>query len=289
MNSVSDESIRVEPVSGALGAEISGVDLTRPLDRLAAEEIRRAFRRHLVLFFRDQALDPASLKAFARLFGPLGDSVFVKTLDEHPEVMEIVRDAEPAKPAINFGGAWHSDMSFDAAPPKATLLQAKEVPIHGGDTLFANMYLAYETLSEGLRAVLDGLGAVHTAARAYGPKGAVVTDAQSREMVIRTGPEALEERVHPVVRTHPETGRKCLYVNPVYTTRFAKMTRTESAPLLDFLHRHAVRPEFTCRFRWAENSVALWDNRCAMHFAINDYLGERRVMHRVTIAGDTPV
>jgi taurine dioxygenase len=151
------------------------------------------------------------------------------------------------------------------------------------------MYLAYETLSEGMKTLLDGLKAVHCAARHYGPKGTIVTDDDAREMVIRSTPEALAEREHPVVRTHPETGRKCLYVNPTYTTRFSDMSEVESAPLLHFLFRHSVRPEFTGRFRWQENSLALWDNRCAMHFAVNDYMGFRRVMHRVTVAGDRPM
>ena len=287
---VIDERIEVRPVVGALGAEIFGVDLTQPLDNRATEDIHDAFRRHLVIFFRDQKLTPAGLKGFARLFGAIRPIDFVQSaVPEHPEVMIIRREPDPPKPKINFGNAWHTDTSYAAEPPKATLLQAKEVPERGGDTMFANMYLAYETLSDGMKRMLEGLRAVHCAARIYGPQGLVVNNEEDRGMVVHGAPEALEEREHPVVRTHPETGRKCLYVNSVYTTRFAGMSNEESAPLLKFLYQHQTRPEFTCRFRWRENSVALWDNRCAQHHALNDYLGHRRVMHRVTIAGERPV
>ncbi len=283
------ERIRVKPLAGAIGAEIFGVDLTKPLDNRASEEIHQAFHEHLVIFFRDQALTPETLKAFGRRFGPFGYTPFVKTMAEHPEIIEVVRAAQPARPKFNFGGGWHSDFSFQEMPPKATLLQAKEVPPHGGDTLFANMYLAYESLSETMKGVLAGLEGVHSAIRPYGPKGAALTDEDSREMVIRSTEEALVERRFPIVRTHPETGRKALFVNPTYTIRIAGMSNEESQPLLKFLCDHAVRPEFTCRFRWEVNSLAMWDNRCTMHFAVNDYLGFRRVMHRITIAGDRPV
>jgi taurine dioxygenase len=284
------ERIEVTPIAGALGAEIRGVDLTAALDNRTTDEIHRAFREHCVVFFRDQRLPPAGLKAFGRLFGPLGRIDFVKSVvPEHPEVMVITREEQPARPEINFGNAWHSDMSYAEEPPLGTALHAQELPPIGGDTLWTNMYLAYETLSEGMRRLLAGLRAVHTAKRAYGPQGAIVTDAEARGMVIRSSPEALVEREHPVVRTHPGTGRKALFVNPVYTTRFAGMSVEESMPLLRFLYQHATRPEFTCRFRWSANALALWDNRCTMHFAINDYLGHRRVMHRITIAGERPV
>ena len=284
------ESIEVRPLAGALGAEIFGVDLRRALDNRTAEEIHDTFRRHLVIFFRDQRLTPAELKAFARHFGALSRVGFVQSVvPEHPEVMVIRREPDPPNPKINFGNAWHTDMSFAAEPPKATLLQAKEVPVEGGDTMFANMYLAYDTLSDGMKRMLEGLRAVHCAAQIYGPQGVVVNDEDGRGTVVHSSDEALAEREHPVVRTHPETGRRCLYVNSVYTKRFASMSNEESAPLLKFLYQHQTRAEFTCRFRWQENSLALWDNRCALHYALNDYLGRRRVMHRVTIAGERPV
>jgi len=284
------ERIEVRPTVGALGAEIFGVDLTEALDNRTTEEIHDAFRRHLVIFFREQKLTPASLKAFGRLFGALSQVSFVQSVvPEHPEVMVIRREPDPTTPKINFGNAWHTDMSFAAAPPKATLLQAKEIPEHGGDTMFANMYLAYDTLSDGMKRMLEGLRAMHCAVDVYGPQGRVVNDEDARGTVVHSAPEALDEREHPVVRTHPETGRKCLYVNTVYTKRLAGMSNEESAPLLKFLYQHQSRAEFTCRFRWQENSVALWDNRCAQHYALNDYLGHRRVMHRVTIAGERPV
>ncbi|HLJ64443.1 MAG TPA: TauD/TfdA family dioxygenase [Stellaceae bacterium] len=286
---MSGRRIDVRPLAGALGAEIFGVDLTKPLDNSVAVEIHQAFLDYTVIFFRDQDLHPAGLKEFARRFGPLGTTPFIKTMAEHPEIIEVVRAANPAKPAVNFGGDWHSDFSFLEEPPRATLLQAKEVPPQGGDTLFTNMYLAYETLSPGMKRMLEGLKAVHGAIRPYGPQGSQLTDEDSKEMVVKSSPEAVAERERPVVRTHPETGRKCLFINPVYTLRLSGMTRSESEPILNYLFKHAVRPEFTCRFRWETNSLALWDNRAVMHFAINDYLGHRRVMHRVTINGDGPL
>jgi len=291
---VAYSAIDVRPIAGSLGAEIIGVDLTQGLDNQAASEIHEAFLAHLVIVFRDQPLEPEGLKSFARRVGPRDTTPFVKPLDGHPEILEIVRPAQPPSRSWNFGAIWHSDQSFQAAPAKATLLLAKETPAHGGDTMFANMYDAYQALSSGMKRLLDGLEAVHSAYRAFGPNGVAVVnsryaDEASKGVVIESGPAAAEERAHPVVRRHPETGRKALFVNGAYTTRFVGMTAEESAPLLKFLYEHCTRPEFTCRLSWRRGSMALWDNRCAQHFAINDYFGHRRVMHRVTIAGDRPV
>jgi taurine dioxygenase len=287
-------TIDVRPIAGALGAEIHGVDLARQLDNRTADEIYRAFLDHVVIFFRDQAIEPDGLKSLARRFGAIGHTPFIKHLDEHPEIIEVVRPAQPKAKGWNFGAIWHSDLSFKAEPPKATVLQAKATPPFGGDTMFANQYAAYDALSEGMKTMLDPLKAIHCALRSYGPQGAAVTgaaaaDPDAKGLKIESSAEAFAEQAHPVVRRHPETGRKCLFVNASYTTRFAGMTAEESAPLLKYLLDHAVRPEFTCRFAWRPNSIALWDNRCAQHFAVDDYYGYRRVMHRITVAGDRPV
>jgi taurine dioxygenase len=219
--------------------------------------------------------------AFARRIGTPIEYPFVKGIAGFPEIIEV-KKLEHEK--INFGGVWHSDTTYLEKPPMASMLVAREVPPHGGDTLFANMYLAYEALSPGLKSILGKMTAVNSSAKAN------VT--RTREDRIKTdgqdsaGKEFVAE--HPVVRTHPETGRKALYVNSAHTVRFKDMTEEESAPLLDYLFRHQVKPEFTCRFAWRVGSIALWDNRCAQHNPVNDYHGHRRLMHRITLAGERP-
>ena len=273
--------IRVNPIAGALGAEVEGVDLAQPLGAETVAGLRRALLDHLVLFFRDQGLTPAALLAAARQFGTPVEYPFVKGIDGHPEVNEV---AKLEHERVNFGGIWHSDTTYLETPPMGTLLLAREVPPSGGDTLFANMYLACETLSDGMRAMLEGLGAINSSAKA--------DVSRTREDRVRSAPKQGADRVleaeHPVLRTHPETGRKALYVNVAHTLRFGGMTEAESAPLLGYLFRHLTSPEFTCRFRWRPGSLAFWDNRAAQHNPINDYHGYRRIMHRVTLAGDRP-
>ena len=273
-------TIGIHPVAGALGAEISGVDLAQPLDDATIAALRRAWLEHLVLFFRDQALPPAQFLAFARRFGEVIEYPFVKGLPDHPEIIPVLKLAHER---INFGGVWHSDTTYLDVPPMASLLVAREIPPVGGDTLFANQYLAYETLSDGMKRMLDPLLAVNASTKADASK--------TREDRMKDNArDAKKEYVaaHPVVRVHPETGRKALYVNVAHTVRFDGMTEEESAPLLDYLFRHQIRPEFTCRFAWRPGSIAFWDNRCAQHNAINDYAGYKRLLHRVTLAGDTP-
>ena len=276
-----NDRIEVHPVAGALGAEILNVDLAQDLGEETVGAIRRAWLEHLVVFFRDQILEPELFLQLARRFGEVIEYPFVKGIEGFPQITPVVK-LENEK--MNFGGLWHSDTAYLEQPPMATMLIAREVPAFGGDTLFANMYLAYETLSEGMRRVLEGLVAVNSSAKAD------VT--RTREDRVRDGAkqEAKKQYAaeHPVVRTHPETGRKALYVNFGHTVRFRDMTEEESAPILNYLFQHTARPEFTCRFRWQAGSVALWDNRCTQHNPINDYHGYRRVMHRVTLAGDRP-
>jgi taurine dioxygenase len=272
----------VHPVAGALGAEVSGIDLSADLDDATIAALRRAWLEHLVLFFRDQDLSPRRLLAFARRFGEVIEYPFLRGLDETPEVIPVLKLAHER---INFGGLWHSDTTYLDVPPMASLLVAREVPPAGGDTLFANMYLAYDTLSAGMKRIVDGLVAVNSSTKA----DATATREDRIKDIGRADARKEYTAAHPVVRVHPETGRRALYVNGAHTVGLEGLTAEESAPILEFLFRHLARPELTCRFRWRPGSVAFWDNRCTQHNAVNDYQGHRRLMHRVTLAGDTPV
>ncbi len=272
--------LRIEPIAGALGAEISGAALAQPLDPETVDAIRAALLEHLVVFFRDQAITPAQQLHFAGYFGTPDVYPMIPGLDGFPQITEV-RKLEHE--TVNFGGLWHSDTVYLQRPPMATLLLAVEVPAAGGDTLWANQYLAYETLSPALRTTLESLRAVNSSAKADASR--------TREDRLRAQhSESAGERqaVHPVVRKHPETGRKALFVNYGHTVRFEGWTEEESRPLLEFLFRHQTRAELTCRFRWRPGSIAFWDNRCTQHNPINDYQGQRRLMHRVILAGDVP-
>ncbi len=284
----SEHSIEVAPVSGALGAEIHGVDLAGPPDDAVIEWIRRALVDHQVIFFRDQQLSPEQQVALTAHFGPVARMPFIEPLTDHPDVIAVLKQANERN-ISTFGGTWHSDFSFLPEPPMGSLLYALEVPDCGGDTLWADMYRAYEALSPGLRDLLDGMTAIHSGAP-YGTTARPPSDlAVSRSVKMSRGDPAADiETEHPVVRVHPESGRRALFVNPVYSLRFKDMTAAESRPLLEFIYAHATRPEFTCRFQWRAGSVAFWDNRCTLHLAINDYDGRRRLLHRTTIAGERP-
>ena len=275
-------TLTVRPVSGSIGAFVDGIDLG-DLDDATMVELRRAWLDHLVLFFRDQNLTLDQFSRLARQFGEPARYPFLPGIDGHPEIIEVLKQSHEL---VNFGGIWHSDSAYLDRPPMASMLLAREVPAVGGDTEFASGYAAYAALSEGLRAMLDQLEAVHSSAR---------TDvSKTREDRLADlgdtggGPELDFASVHPVVRTHPETDRRALYVNIAHTERFSGWTEEESRPLLEYLFAHQVREEFTCRFRWEVGSLALWDNRCALHNPINDYQGQLRRMHRITLEGDVP-
>jgi taurine dioxygenase len=276
------QPMTVRRIAGAIGAEVTGIDLSGPVPDAAIARLRQIWLEHGVIFFRDQGgLPPQALVRFARRFGEVVEYPFIKGLPEAPEVIPVVKlEHETA----NFGGLWHSDTAYLEHPPMATMLIAREVPPWGGDTLFASGYAAYEALSEGLKRLLAPLRAVNSSAKADVTK----TREDRVKDSAREDARQVYEAEHPVVRTHPETGRRALYVNTGHTTRFAGMTEAESAPLLRFLFEHQVRPEFTCRFSWQPGSIAFWDNRCCLHNPVNDYHGFRRVMHRVTLAGDRP-
>jgi taurine dioxygenase len=271
----------VRRLSGALGAEILGIDLSGEPGHNTIAAIRQVWLDHGVVFFREQDLPPANFLSFAKHFGDVVEYPFIKGIEGFPEIIPVIKLEHETR---NFGGIWHSDTTYLDTPPMGTMLIAREVPPYGGDTLFANMYLAYETLSEGMKRMLDGMIAVNSSAKA--------DVSRTREDRVRDGAkaEAKKEFVskHPVVRTHPETGRKALYINVGHTLRFKDMTEAESVPLLNFLFEHQTRPEFTCRFNWRMGSLAFWDNRCVLHNPVNDYHGFKRVMHRVTLAGDRP-
>ena len=280
------QSIEVTPISGALGAEVRGVNLADDLDEAVLADIRRALLDNQVIFFRDQQITPAEQLRFARRWGDIHLHPFMKGMDDYPEILEIVKTPADKK---NFGGAWHSDQMFTAKPAMGTMLYAKETPSAGGDTLFANQYLAYESLSDGMRATLGRLKAVSRGDHFKGHDGKSRKDfyADKLAMQVKDPGEVQTVTTHPLIRTHPETGRKVLYVGG-HVFKFEDMTEAESEPLIDFLMAHSVRPEFTCRFRWEPGSLAFWDNRCTQHFAINDYPNETRRMHRITICGDVP-
>lgn len=275
-----DSSIQVEPLSPAVGAEIRGVDLGSAISNSQLAEIRRAFHDHGVIFFRDQALTPEQHIAFARRWGDININRFFKHVDGYPEIAEVRKEPDQKN---NVGAEWHTDHSYDLAPAMGSMLLAREVPEVGGDTLFASMYRAYEALSDGMQRMLEGMRAVHSSRHVFGAdRYAKDTDVGGR----LGNPElATQDAVHPVIIRHPETGRKALYVNRTFTVRFDGWTEEESRPLLAFLYAHASQPEFTCRFRWRENSLAFWDNRAVWHLALNDYHGHRRLMHRITIEG----
>ena len=270
--------IDVRPIAGALGAEIHGVDLSQDLDDDVIAEIRAAWLDHLVVFFRDQDLTPAQQVALAERFGEPVEYPFVQGLPDHPVVTPVLKLEHET---VNFGGLWHSDTTYQQRPPMATMLYALEVPEFGGDTLFANCYLAYEQLSDGLKATLEPLVGVNVSDKAQtsATRADRINDAPKQDASVPLVAE------HPVVRVHPETGRKSLFVSYAHTIRFRGWTEQESTPLLDYLFEHQTRPEFTCRFRWENGSIALWDNRAALHNPINDYQGHRRLLHRITFAG----
>lgn len=273
--------LTVTPISGSLGADISGVDLSTDLPDEVVAELRSAWLEHLVVFVRDQRLDGDQYLRFAQRIGTPVEYPFVPGIDGHPKIIAVTKLPHET---VNFGGIWHSDTAYLERPPMGTMLLARQVPPYGGDTLWANQYAAYEALSPAMRALLDPLRAINSSALADVSK--------TREDRLRdSGADAAVttyEASHPVVRTHPETGRRALFVNVAHTSHFEGMTVAESRPLLEFLFHHQVRPEFTCRFHWEVGSLALWDNRCAQHNPVNDYHGHTRVMHRITLAGDRP-
>ena len=273
-----NSQIEIRPTNGALGAEISGIDLATPLDSPSVATLKGALADHGVIFFRDQCLSPEQHIGFARNFGRIDVNRFFKAVAGHPEIAEVRKEPEQAK---NIGGNWHTDHSYDQIPALGSILLAREVPPRGGDTLFACMAKAYDGLSQGLKRTLEGMKAVHSSRHVFG------RPQYGKDMDGRIGnpDDATQDAVHPVVIRHPLSGRKVLFVNPGFTTHFDGWTEAESKGLLETLYAHARRPDFQTRFQWAEGSIAFWDNRATWHYAVNDYQGERRLMHRITVEG----
>ena len=277
----------VRPLAPACGAEVFGLDLANP-PADAMRRVAEALARHAVLFFRDRRLSPEQQLEVTRRFGDILRVPYIQHLEAYPDMIAVLKEADE-RGISTFGGTWHSDFSFLDVPPSLTLLYALELPALGGDTLWASQYAAYDALSPGLRRLLDPLRAVQSA-WPHGTRGPGPGTAVSRSIgMVRNDPAADREIAQPVVRVHPVTGRRALFVNPVYTERFEDMTVDESRPMLQYLFGHATRAEFTCRLRWAPGTLALWDNRCLLHLAINDYDGSRRLLHRTTVAGERPV
>jgi len=268
-------TINVRPVSAAIGAEITGLDLARPLDQGQVALIRETLADRGVVFFRDQTLSPEQHIAFAERFAPINVNRFFRQVEGHPRIAEVRKEPQQTK---NVGGGWHTDHSYDQIPALGSILLARELPPMGGDTLFASMVAAWEALSPGLRETLSTMRAVHSSRHVFGPSA-------MKDERYRNADQAVQDAVHPVGLKVPGTGRTALYVNPGFTLRFDGWTEEESRPLLDYLYNHAKRPEFQYRFEWREGSIAFWDNRLTWHYALNDYQGERRLMHRITLEG----
>ena len=270
-------AISISPMTAALGAGISDIDLARPMSKENIAAIRQALLDHLVVFFRDQSISPQDQLSFAGYFGEIMKYPFAPGLLRYPDVIPVIKLEDEQ---VNFGGVWHSDTAYLERPSMGAILLARELPGRGGDTLFSNMYLAYEGLSSSMKDTLATLTAVNDSA-----KEAI---AASRQHQASRATADHKQFSHPVIRTHPETGRKALYVNRAHTIRFDGMTQEESKPMLDYLFDWQTRPEFTCRFSWEVGSIAFWDNRASQHYPLNDYPGSRRVMHRVSLVGDRP-
>ena len=261
----------MRPLTGLIGAEITGLDMNT-LDEASLEAIDKAFAKHLVLCIRDQALSPANLVDITHLLGEPGDTPYLTGLREYPDVVPVVKEAYENSPHT-FGAGWHTDFTFQARPPARTLLYAVDTPAAGGDTLYANMYAAYDALSEGMKTTLKSLNAVHSATRSYGPRATLKNHLE--HMTITNDDQEPDAQVHPVICMHPVTKRPALWINPTYTIRFENMTQEESEPLLNYLNQLIVNPQFCCRVRWEPGTLTLWDNRCTQHCATSDYQGYR--------------
>jgi taurine dioxygenase len=266
----------IDPLSNPIGALIRGLDLTETVNRDALLDIRSAWSRYLVLVFEGQELTPAQQLNFARQLGRVIQYPMVQGLPDYPEIVPVVKLPHETR---NFGGVWHSDTTYLPNPPSATLLLARELPPSGGDTQFANMYLAYDALSDQTKQVVNELTVIQSSAKPRVAKG--------RSEKVQIGAHAGDIELtaeHPVVRVHPVTGKRALYVNPAHSVRFKTMTSVESEPLLSLLFQHQINPEFIGSYRWQQGAMVLWDNRCVQHYPLNDYHGYKRVMHRITIA-----
>ena len=273
--------MKVKALSPTLGAEVFGIDLSLPLDDVMIDDLRALWLEYQIIVIRSQNLTPTKQLAFAKALGEPDIYPFLTGLEGFPMITEVLKKEDEK---VNFGGVWHSDTTYQKCPPMATLLYAKELPPLGGDTLFANQYEAFASLSAPLRNVLEKLRAVNAAGK---KRVASTRSERMKDSASGVNPDDLAG-IHPVVRTHPETGRKALFVNAAHTINFEGWSAEESQGLLEYLFKHQISPEFQCRLSWQVGDVAFWDNRCVQHYPLNDYHGHRRLLHRITLKGDTP-
>jgi taurine dioxygenase len=276
-------TITITPISRFVGAEIGNVDIAAGLSEEQFLEIRRAFVTHGVIFIRDQDLTPDQHIEFAKRWGEINVNRFFQAVDTHPVIAEVRK--EPSQKS-NIGSAWHTDHSYDQIPAMGSILYAREVPKIGGDTLFSSMYAAYDHLSDGMKDTLLRMSAEHSSRHAFGEAAYVDRDMDDVADRLSNTADAIQDATHPVIIKHPLSGRSALYVNGDFTVKFEGWSKQESQPLLDYLYQHARQNEFTCRFKWQKGSIAIWDNRATHHCALNDYQGERRLMHRITVEGE---
>ncbi|MDW3098921.1 MAG: TauD/TfdA family dioxygenase [Alphaproteobacteria bacterium] len=286
-------TVDVRPLEG-VGAEIHGVDIAAGLSNTQFDTIHKAFSDHGLIFFRDQNISENDHIELARKFGNIDINRFFAAHPDFPEIAMVSKDVDQKD---NIGGGWHTDHSYDQDPAMGSILVARELPDSGGDTMFSSMYAAYDNLSDGFKKMLEGLNAVHSATHIFGsgPVGyAAQTDAGGSDGADAKGDgrignssvaDTMPDVIHPVIITHPLSGKKALYVNPAFTVRFEGWTEEESRPLMQQLFAECARPEYTHRFAWKPGSIAFWDNRATWHWAMNDYQGKRRVMHRITVEG----
>jgi taurine dioxygenase len=276
-------TITITPISRFVGAEIGNVDIAAGLSEEQFLEIRRAFVTHGVIFIRDQDLTPDQHIEFAKRWGEINVNRFFQAVDTHPIIAEVRKEANQK---TNIGSTWHTDHSYDQIPAMGSILYAREVPKIGGDTLFSSMYAAYDHLSDGMKDTLLRMSAEHSSRHAFGEAAYVDRDMDDVADRLSNTADAIQDATHPVIIKHPLSGRSALYVNGDFTVKFEGWSKQESQPLLDYLYQHARQNEFTCRFKWQKGSIAIWDNRATHHCALNDYQGERRLMHRITVEGE---
>lgn len=280
---MSNNDINIVPSGGGVGAFIGGIDLGQDLSDNIVGTLRSALGEHGVLFFRDQDISPEDHIAFAEKFAPININRFFAHVDGHPKIAQVLKEPDQKK---NIGGGWHTDHTYDIEPAMGSILVARETPPHGGDTIYASTCRAYETLSDGFKFMFKGLKGVHSSRQVFGPQGRYVKKGEDTAGRLGNNEAATQDAVHPLIIRHPISGRESIYVNPAFTIGIEGWTDAEAEPFLKILYDHITKPEHTYRFQWEPGSVAFWDNRASWHYAVNDYHGARRLMHRITIEGD---